>query len=57
MGDDSNWTTMLSLRDSSESLFLISVFNFLIKLKPLSHSEDEDSLVNTKSITDKMLPY
>ena len=57
MGDDSNWTTMLSLRDSSESLFLISVFNFFIKLKPLSHSEDEDGLVNTKSITDKMLPY
>ena len=55
MGDDSNWTTMLSLRDSSESLFLISVFNFFIKLKPLSHSVDEDGLVNTKSITDKII--
>jgi hypothetical protein len=46
---------MLSLRDSSESLFLISVFNFFIKLKPLSHSVDEDGLVNTKSITDKII--
>jgi hypothetical protein len=49
MGDDSNWTTMLSLRDSSESLFLISIFNFFIKLKPLSHSVDEDGIVHILS--------
>jgi hypothetical protein len=55
MGDDSNWTTMLSLRDSSESLFLISIFNFFIKLTPLSHSVDEDGIVNTKSVTDKII--